>query len=252
MRIYPHHPDPQTVSANYATAQSLLVRRAARTPEFLSGMGERFWKHNAATAIDCACAAYALEEDDRIVHDFLREASDCFADGLARSAPFTMSEMSDFVSVALIVGDDARAALPASLPPERYMSPSIIVFKVVHRVFQIYVALAAGMRDVAADLLHDSAAVLDSQKLPRKARILMANLLALQRAIVDADGAQLNTSLNLYVKDQIARFKDPDLADLPQGLIHLQGMGLIRLARRAHLDVRIDSVYLPVDLLGPR
>lgn len=250
MKIYPHAPSEAVLSRILSTSRERFVPAHARTPELLASRNELFWGMNTATAVECAALSYALETPDGVVLDFLREASQCCADALDAGAPLGMTQVAEQLSVALVLGQADLARTLADLPSQRYALPGVTVPPVLHTLFQVYGQLAAGRADAAAQQLRELDGPHALDKLPRPRKVLADAARRMQHAIVDRDAAGFGQALDAHLDGHARLFRDPTLNNYPQGLLDLEALGLVQLARGAGMAVATDSVYCPLSLLA--
>lgn len=250
MKKYPHAPDEQVLADNLAASRERLVPARDRKPELLASRTERFWSLNTEAAVECACLGYALGDDDTTVTAYLDEAIRCCVDGLAGGAPFGVSQASEQLSVALILGRSDFARTLAGQPLERYALPGVTVPQALQTFFQAYARLASGDARAAAARLRELDDPRTMAKLPRTARALADSVRRMLHSIIQRDETVFAAALEDRLQSHVKQFSNPDIANFPQGLIDLQALGLIQLARQAGMHSATDSVYLPLSLLA--
>ena len=72
----------------------------------------------------------------------------------------------------------------------------------------------------------------------------------LEHAIAARDDAAFVQALDARLAQYAKQYSAPDLQNYPDGLIDLQALGLLQLARKAGMQVASDSVYCPAFLLA--
>ncbi len=250
MRNYPHQPSESNWTQQYGAASTCLLPRAEVTDEAIAAATNRsFLRVNATTALSSAQLAYGLEENTQTVQGFFREALFFYESMERHGVPMSIVDISYALSTALILGDDARAKRLSNLPRHRYTHPEVMAAEIMYSLLEAEMALVRGDREAARKLSESvNAALQDKRTLPGTVREVKP-MSALLRACLDADESAWADALKLRNIAFGRKFKQPELQNDAFGAFDLHALGVSRLARRAGIETRIESVYFPLELL---
>ncbi len=247
MRHYLHAPDETVVRDSLDSAGDDLARIRAMSAEDLHKRPGRFWKQAAASALDCARAAYALD-DAASVLAFLAESATFFGTALQHDAPIHLADVQNQLSVAIILDDAAQRTVLCALPRARYTTPAMVFAEAAHCAFGAYAAIAAHQLPGAQAQLAKAVGLLQRDKLPRPVHEDIGSAVAIEQAIVGRDEAALHAAFQQRHAAFTAKFMNPLIQHSPDGLLDIVGTGLACLAREHGLSVLADSVTVPLDL----
>jgi len=250
VRNYPHKPSEAVFQRNLLAAMKRLVPRDDITPKLLAGRNERFLPLNAKWALECACRSYALERDQEIVLDFLRQSNWSFKKAIETQARVNLWEVITHLSVALILRDNQIVKLLSEIQRERYENPNIEFPESTYALKEAEADIAAGRDEAAAKQLEKALSELASEKLPRITRDELESALLIAQAIVYRSQDVFDSAIEKRHASYIRKFSNPEIRNMPEGAIDIWGLGLARLAMDKGLTLKANSVYLPPELLG--
>jgi hypothetical protein len=249
MRSYPHAPHEEILTRLFKTTQALAVPASAATRTLQPDRAPGFWTSNARALLDCARLAYALEQPAEVAMHYFRETAVCFDEGVGIGAPFDLDDHFDQLELAIVLGDVARVTALCDLPADRHVIEGVSFPAAVEREFETLAELAVGRVPSAGSSLNRAAAALATKRLPKLLRDDIDSILALQRQILAGNQTALAEAFARRSAAFEAKFRNPAIANSPRSLLDLNGLAHAALARRAGLDVAVDSVYLPLALL---
>lgn len=250
MRSYPHQPLESNWTQQYAATSTNLLPRTDVTDESIAAVTNRsFLRVNATTALSCAHLAYGLEENTQTVHGFFREALFFYEAMERRAMPMSIVDISYALSTALVLGDDAYAKRLSLLPRHRYTHPDVSAPEIMYSLVEAEMAIVRGDREAARksnESVH--AALQDKRTLPGIVREVKP-MSALLLACLDANESAWMDALQLRHIAFGRKFKQPELQNDAFGAFDLHALGVARLARRAGIELRSESMYFPLELL---
>ncbi len=121
---------------------------------------------------------------------------------------------------------------------------------------EIYYLAAEAMRDIArgdldqaAEACGDGVARIEAGAPKPHEIAAMEAILRLEAAIAAKDPDRLAAAIAARTQRQQAYFQKGTNRNFRAGLLDIEGLGLLKLAREQGLSVAVDSVYLPLELL---
>ncbi len=249
MRKYLHKPDEQMVIANQQTSLAMLDTDPAVINNARQRHNELFFSMNARQGIAAGVGAYALGEPIENVLSYFRTACSDFAEGLNLGQAIDPTDLGLFLSAASICGDRMLTLRLAGMKRASFSNPNVKCEEILYAVAESHAGLALGHDSLFRERLSAAEALLKSSQTSKPTLLSVQGLVSIARAIADGDEKALDRAVEARQKDYVQMVRKPSLREMPEGLLDLWGLGLLRLGKERGIRPTFESVYLPLELL---
>ncbi len=156
-----------------------------------------------------------------------------------------------YLALAVLSADTAFRSRLEGLSRAQFTDPAVTADEIHYLAAEAMRDIARFRFDDAARACRDGLARIETGA-PKPYEIAAkATILCLEQAIVAKDSDRLAASISARAERQQAYYQKGTNRNFPAGLLDIEGLGLLTLAREQGLRIAVESVYLPLALVEP-
>jgi hypothetical protein len=249
VRKYLHKPNEQMVIDNQQTSLSMLDTDPAVIDNARQRKNQRFFSMNARQGIAAGVGSYALEEPAESVLSYFRNACADFAEGLKLGLAVDPTDFGLYLSAASICGDRMLTLRLAGMRRSSFSNPNVECEEILYIVAEFHAGLALGHDSLFQERLSAGEQLLKAGPTSRPVLLSVQGLVGIARAIADRDEKALDRAVEARQKDYVQMVRKPSIREMPEALLDLWGLGILRLGAERGTRPTFESVYLPLELI---
>lgn len=248
MRKYPHKIEEDLLAENRATMEELVEGAAPDWPQAEMDHNAIFFKIVGKEILDSGIYSYAFGEPSAKVIEQLQKANACFAKAIAFGILMDPYEYIEYLALAVILTDADQAKKIAAFPRTRYIHEDVEPSELIYLLAESMGLLVLGAKDLP-ERLAAARQTLASKKTTRYDRVMAETLVTMAEAIASRDQTAFDQAIIARQQDFKKAHNHPDERNMPEALLDIAGLALVRMALARGLQCNAQSAYLPVELL---
>ena len=248
MRKYPHKVDEELLNEHRTSAEELIRELAPDLPKAETDYNAMFFKILGKEIRDCGIYSYAFEEPFSKAIDQLQQANACFAKAIAFGIVMDPYEYIDYLALAIILTDVDQAKKLAAFPRIRYVNQDVEPGEIIYLLAESMGLLLLGVNGLT-ERLAAAQQELVSKKITRYDRAIAETLITMIEAIANRDQTAFDQVVTARQESFKRAHNHPDERNMPDALLDVSGLALVRIALARGLQCNVQSPYLPVELL---
>ncbi len=248
MRKYPHKVDEELLNEHRTSAEELIREL---TPNLLKAETNRnamFFKILGKEIRDCGIYAYAFGEPISKVIERLKQANAYFVKMIEFGIVMDPYEYIDYLALAIILTDADQAKKLAAFPRDRYINEDVEPGEIIYLLGESMGLLLLGNKELT-ERLTVARQELTSKKTTRYDRLIAETLITMIEAIITRDQTAFDQAVTARQEGFKRAHSHPDERNMPDALLDVSGLALVRIALARGLQCNVQSAYLPVELL---
>lgn len=248
MRAYPHKVDGEILGENRQAAEEFIAQLTPEAPNAKLEKNAAFFKLLGKEMLSYGIYSYACAEPTPKVIEKLQQANLYFTQAIAFEIIMDPYEYIDYLSLAIILTDVPQAKHLAIFPRARYRHEDVEAGEIIYLLSESLGLLLLASKELA-ERLATAQQELAAKKMTRYDRLIAESLIGLLAAIAARDQIAFNQAVIVRQQDFKQVHARPSERDLPEALLDLPGLALVRIALARGLQYTTQSAYLPVEIL---
>ncbi|MDG4595262.1 MAG: Imm49 family immunity protein [Candidatus Contendobacter sp.] len=248
MRAYPHKVDEEILGENRQAAEEFIDQLTPEAPGAELEKNATFFKMLGKEMLSYGIYSYASAEPTSKVIEKLQQANLYFTKAIAFEIIMDPYEYIDYLALAIILTDAPQARHLAAFPRTRYSHEDVEAGEIIYLLSETMGLLLLASKELA-ERLAAAQQELAAKKMTRYDRLIAESLIGLIAAIAARDQNAFNQAVLARQQDFKRAHGHPSERDMPEALLDIPGLALVRLALARGLKYTTQSSYLPVELL---
>jgi hypothetical protein len=240
--------DEEILGENRQAAEEFIAQLTPEAPSAEIEKNAAFFKMLGKEILSYGVYSYAFAEPTLKVIEKLQKANLYFTKAIAFEIVMDPYEYIDYLALAIILTDAPQAKHLASFPRSRYSHEEVDAGEIIYLLAETMGLLLLASKALSEPLTA-AQQQLAAKKITRYDRLIAESLIGLIAAIAERDQSAFNQAVIVRQQDFKRGHGHPSERDMPEALLDLPGLALVRIALARGLQYTMQSAYLPIELL---